>query len=156
MAEARFLRAFSYFSMVKRYGGVPLITKAQSISQPLEELNVPRDKEETIYNFVISEMDEIYNDLPDMATGSELGRANKYAALALKCRAALYAGSIAQFGTTQLNGVLGIDNAKSSSYYQQAFDAAKNIIDSGKFALYNEIPSDKVANYRAVFTDKWN
>lgn len=156
IAEARFLRAFSYFSMVKRYGGVPLITKAQSISDSPESINVPRDKEEAVYNFVLSEMDAIYNDLPETATGSELGRATKYAALALKCRAALYAGSIAQFGNIQLNGVLGIDKAKASSYYQQAYDAAKLVMNDGKFALYNKIPSDKVANYRAIFTDKWN
>jgi len=156
MAEARFLRAFSYFAMVKRYGGIPLITKAQSINDAPESLAPPRDKEETIYNFVLSEMDAIYNDLPETATGSELGRATKYAALALKCRAALYAGSIAQFGTIQLNGILGIDNSQASIYYQKAYDAATLIINSGAFALYNKIPSDKVANYRAIFTDKWN
>lgn len=156
IAEARFLRAFSYFSMVKRYGGIPLITKAQAISDSPESIKVPRDNEEDIYNFILSEMDAIYNDLPETASGSELGRATKYASLALKCRAALYAGSIAQFGTIQLNGVLGIDNTKSKNYYQQAYDAAKLVMNSGKFALYNKLPNDKVANYRAIFTDKWN
>lgn len=156
IAEARFLRAYSYFSMVKRYGGIPLITKAQTISDSPESIKVPRDNEEVIYNFILSEMDAIYNDLPETASGSELGRATKYASLALKCRAALYAGSIAQFGTIQLNGVLGIDKTKSSNYYQQAYDAAKIIMNSGKFALYNKLPNDKVANYRAIFTDKWN
>ena len=38
VAEARFLRAFSYFAMVKRYGGVPLILKAQQLTDPEEEL----------------------------------------------------------------------------------------------------------------------
>ena len=37
-AEARFLRAFAYFNMVKRYGGVPLILKAQQLSDSPEEL----------------------------------------------------------------------------------------------------------------------
>jgi len=35
-AEARFLRAFAYFNMVKRYGGVPLILKAQQLSDSPE------------------------------------------------------------------------------------------------------------------------
>jgi len=156
VAEARFLRAFSYFAMVKRFGGIPLLTEAQSITDSEESLNVPRDKEEVIYDFILSEMDAIYNDLPDVATGDELGRVTKYTALALKCRAALYAGSIAQFGNIQLDGVLGIDNSKNAEYYKEAYDAAKLIMDSELFHLYNEILSDKVANYRAVFTDKWN
>lgn len=155
-AEARFLRAYSYFAMVKRYGGIPLITKAQSITDPPESLTPKRDKEATIYDFVLSEMDAIADELPETATGSELGRVTKYAALALKCRAALYAGSIAQFGKIQLEGVLGIEAAKAPSYYQQAYDAAQLIINSKKFELYNKIPADKVANYSSIFTDKWN
>jgi len=156
VAEARFLRAFSYFAMVKRFGGIPLITEPQSINQPIDSLQVPRDKEEEIYDFVLNEVDAIYEDLPDKASEDERGRATKYAALALKSRAALYAGSIAQFGSVQLDGVLGIENSRSDYYYQEAYDAAEKIMDSELFHLYNEIPSDKVANYRAVFTDKWN
>jgi len=155
-AEARFLRAYTYFAMVKRYGGIPLITKAQSITDPPESLTPKRDKEAVIYDFVLSEMDAVADELPETATGSELGRVTKYAALALKCRAALYAGSIAQFGKIQLEGVLGIEAAKAQTYYQQAYEAAQLIINSKKFELYNKIPGDKVANYRSIFTDKWN
>ena len=132
-AEARFLRAYNYFSMVKRYGGVPLITVAQDINASEEELFRKRDKEQVIYDFVISEMDAIVNDLPDKAA-AEYGRPSKITALALKSRAALYAGSIAQYGTVQLDGVVGIDNSKTSNYYQLAYDAAKTIINSGAIA----------------------
>ena len=34
VAEARFLRAYNYFAMVKRYGGVPLITVPQALDEP--------------------------------------------------------------------------------------------------------------------------
>ncbi|PZR27772.1 MAG: RagB/SusD family nutrient uptake outer membrane protein [Citrobacter freundii] len=156
IAEARYLRAFSYFSMVKRYGGIPLITKAQSITDPPETLTPARDKEQTIYDFVISEMNAIAGDLPEMSSGSDRGRASKYAAIALKCRAALYAGSISQFGTVQMDGVLGIDPTKKEQYYTEAYNAAKEIIDSKKFSLYNKLPNDKINNYRNLFTDKWN
>ncbi len=154
VAEARFLRAYNYFSMVKRYGGVPLITKVQDINASDEELYRARDKEQVIYDFVLSEMDAIVNDLPERAA-TELGRPSKYAALALKCRAALYAGSIAQFGTVQLNGILGIDASKANGYYQQAYDAAKAIMNSGSYALYNQ-DADKVTNFKNVFLVKNN
>src|SRR3546814_14134739 len=36
MAEARYLRAHAYFNMVKRYGGVPLISRAQQMDDPVE------------------------------------------------------------------------------------------------------------------------
>lgn len=148
VAEARFLRAFNYFYMVKRYGGVPLITKAQGLDDP--DLYPKRDSEQACYDFVISEIDAIANDLPETVAASDYGRPTKYAALALKCRAALYAGSIAQFGTVQLNGLLGIPAASSAPYYQKSYDAAKAIITSGKFALYNA-DANKVKNFQNIF-----
>jgi len=155
IAESRFLRAFAYFAMVKRYGGIPLITKAQKISDPQEELFPVRDKEETIYDFVISEIDAIVNDLPETVTSANIGRPTKYAALALKSRAALYAGSIGQFGTVQLNGIVGIPSAKVTNYYQASYDASKAIIASGKYALYN-LDANKAMNFRNIFLVKNN
>jgi len=153
LAEARFLRAFNYFSMVKRYGGVPLITVAQALDAPEDSLYHKRDSEQKIYNFVISEMDAIANDLPEKNTSINLGRPCKYAALALKCRAALYAGSIAQYGTIQLDGLLGIEVSKANAYYQQAYDAAKLIMNSSNYALYNA-DADKSKNFRNIFLVK--
>jgi hypothetical protein len=150
IAEARFLRAFAYFAMVKRYGGVPLITKVQGLTDPEEELYPARDKEEVVYDFIISEMNEIANDLPEVITGNDLGRPSKYAALSLKSRAALYAGSIAQFGQVQLDGIVGIPAAKANTYYQAAYDASNAIMISGKHALYNA-DADKVTNFKNIF-----
>ena len=50
--EARFLRGFIYFQMVKRFGGVPLITKVQSLTDPKEELYPARNKEAEVYDFI--------------------------------------------------------------------------------------------------------
>jgi hypothetical protein len=155
VAEARFLRAFAYFAMVKRYGGVPLITKAQQTTDLHDELYPARDKEEVVYDFILSEMDAIANDLPEVVSSSDLGRPSKYAALALKARAALYAGSIGQFGTVQLDGVVGIPAAKVNTYYQASYDACKTVMESNKFALYN-LDADKVMNFRNIFLVKNN
>lgn len=152
VAEARFLRAFNYFALVKRYGGVPLITKETPINATKEELYPKRNSEQEIYDFVISEMDDIEDAVKSF---NEYGRVSQGAVLALKCRAALYAGSIAQFGTVQLNGLLGIPKAQASAYYQKSYDAAKKIISLGKYALYNG-DADKVTNYKNIFLKEQN
>jgi hypothetical protein len=155
IAEARFLRAYNYFAMVKRYGGVPLITVPQQPNDRKEELFPKRAKEQAIYDFVLSEIDAIANELPE-TQGPEYGRPTKFAALALKSRAALYAGSIAQFGTVQLNGITGIEASQANMYYQKSYDASQLIINSGKYSLYKKFPADKVKNFRQLFLEKNN
>lgn len=146
-AEARWVRAFNYFYMVKRYGGVPIILEPQAVDDLEETLFPARNTEKEVYDFVISEMDAIKNDL---AT-SETGRATKGAALALKSRAALYAASIAQYGTIQLNGVLGISKEEAAAYYQKSYDASVAL--SANYSLYN-VDFDKVVNFRNIFLKK--
>ncbi len=149
-AEARWLRAFMYFELVKRYGGVPLITKPQSIDQPVEELYVPRNSEKEIYDFIGSEMDELVNILPDTYGTAGYGKPTKWAAYALKSRAMLYAGSIAKYGTVQLDGIIGIPANEASSYFQKSYDAAMQVINNSSHALYKE--ADPVKSYGRIFT----
>lgn len=152
IAEARFLRAFNYFALVKRYGGVPLVTEVLPLDAPDKKMFPPRNTEQEVYNFVLSELDAaevLLKDLPQT-----YGRASQGAALALKCRTALYAGSIAQFGTIQLNGLLGIVPAQATNYYKIAYDAAKKIQGLG-YRLYNE-DVDKVTNFKNIFLKERN
>lgn len=157
IAEARYLRAHMYWQMVKRYGGVPIITEPQEPDLPLEELNVARSSEQETYDFIANELDEIAEVLPDNA---EPGRVDKYVALALKSRAMLYAGSIGEFGEMQevsANGntlSLGIPDAQA--YWQASYDVSKEIIESGEFALYNNIPDDPAENFEQLFIDEGN
>ena len=156
IAEVRFLRAFSYFAMVKRYGGVPLITKVQSLQDTAEELNPKRDKEEAIYDFILSEINDIVGVLPDNWSSDEYGRPTKFAALALKSRAAMYAASIAQWGNVQLDGIVGIPQAKAQYYWLESYNASMEIVNSNQFTLYNNYPNDKVLNYQNIFLDERN
>lgn len=152
IAEARFLRAVAYFDMVKRYGGIPLITRAQELTDSEEELYRKRDKEEDIYNFILSEIDVA---IPDLQEKFGDGRATKFAALALKSRASMYAASIAQWGKVELDGVIGIPSNKAQGYWQISYDASKEIMNSGKFSLYN-VHADKAQNFRSLFLDENN
>jgi len=157
LAEGRFLRANYYFEMVKRMGGVPLILTPliYNFSGDPTYLQTPRAKESDIYDFVISEAEAIKGTLP--ANGDK-SRASKGAALAMEARAALYAGSIAQFGvSTPLvstpGGEVGISSSTSATYYTIALRAAQEIINSGGYALYQANP-DLSQNFANLFLDK--
>ena len=160
-AEGRFLRANNYFEMVKRMGGVPLITtslKFDAAKGDVASVQLPRAKESEVYDFVISEAEAIKNDLP--ADVNEKSRATKAAALAMEARAALYAGSIAKYGATtpQVSlpgGEVGIAASLANGYYTKALAAAQSIITGtvGSYQLYNVLP-DKSDNFAAIFLDK--
>ncbi len=162
LAEARFLRASYYFEMVKREGGVPLILEplTYDFSGDPSYLQYPRAKESEIYDFVIKEAEEIKNKLP--ASVGEKSRATKGAALAMKTRAALYAGSIAKYGTktpqvSLPGGEVGIPAEKANGYYTTALAAAKEIISgsAGAYGLYTKKP-DLAENFSSIFYDKAN
>lgn len=153
LGEAKFLRAYYYFAMVKRYGGVPIIKEVQNYTgNNLPELQVKRDKEQDVYDFIAGDLDSAALLLGE--TNAQ-GRATKYAALALKSRAMLYAASSAKYGTLLLNGVLGIPSSDANKYWQASYDAAKAIITSGKYLLYAKY-ADKAINFSSLFLDQDN
>lgn len=88
--------------------------------------------------------------VPDLPLVTDPGRVTKGAALALKSRAMLYAGSIAKFGSIQLDGLLGIPASEAEKYFQASYDASRQIIDLGIYGLYDENP-DPVENFRELF-----
>jgi len=158
-AEGRFLRAMYYFELCKRYGGVPLILHSLTLpSKDVSTIQFPRAKESDIYDFVISEAEAIKGDLPaDPATKS---RASRAAAVAMECRAALYAGSIAKYGASTPavslpGGEVGIAASKSTDYYTKALNAAREIIagTDGTYGLYNN-GGNLSDNYANLFLDK--
>ena len=152
IAEARFLRAFCYFAMVKRYGGVPLLLNVPQLNSSQELLYPKRNSEKEVYDFILKETEDIAEPLANI---TEVGRANKWAALSLHCRAALYAASTAQFGKMQLNGLLGIPQAEANNYYQKVYNAANEIMTKSPYHLYNE-DNDKVQNFKNIFLKKRN
>ncbi len=150
MGEAHFIRAYCYFAMVKRYGGVPILREPQEYVGDIESLKVPRDTEKACYDFIAEDLDEAFRLLPDNEEILGKGRATKYAALALKSRAMLYAGSIARYGTVDLNGLVGIDKALANDYFELAYKAVKELEKSKKFSLYRK-NSDKEKNFAKLF-----
>lgn len=137
--EARFLRAFFYFELIKRYNNVPLITTEITT----EEANkVSPASFDDIVGFIVGECDTAAANLPDTYTtfiSLETGRATKGAALALKARTLLYAASPLHNATN--------DKAK----WIAAAKAAKEIIDSlASYYTPLEAYSTVVNNLRSI------
>lgn len=160
LGEASFLRAFCYFALAKRYGGVPLITAPQTFEGDVEALKVPRSTEQETWDFVLSECDVAINNL---GNGFDARRASKWSALALKSRVALHAASIAKFGSrAPLSGaavdqqLIGLAPTLANTYYQACIDASKAIMESGLFSLFRPAPAnpgEAAENYRLMFED---
>lgn len=131
--EIKFLRALFYFELVKRFGGVPLITKAQELS---DELMVPRNTMQECYDFMEKDLDDAIAILPEK---SPAGLANKWAALALKSRVMIYAASYAQFGVMDPDGFGAIPSTSAPAYWQKAYDAAADVIDHGPYDLMTDL-----------------
>jgi starch-binding outer membrane protein, SusD/RagB family len=89
--QVYFLRAFEYFEMVKRYGGVPIITKVQALND--SSIYVPRNKTSECFTFILQDLDSAITLLPESYAGDDIGRATKSAAMAFLGRVLLYQAS---------------------------------------------------------------
>lgn len=153
LAEGRFIRAFYYFGLVKRYGGVPIITEVQDPTAEMSELQLPRNTEYDCWKF-------IYDDLKfAMENGSKdkanTQRGNAYSAAALMAKTMLYAASVAKYnsyvgivGPAVDDGLMGMDSTCAKEFFQYAYDACKFISAAG-FKLHTG--SDKEIAYTEVF-----
>ena len=134
-AEFRFLRAYAYFQMCIRMGGVPLVTETQSYTPGMDvtELQKPRASEAEVYNFVYDECMDIEAALAENNDVTNKSRANQWAALALASRSMLYAGSIAKYNVSEIRvaeqpGVVGMEGEDPTEYYTKSLAASERII----------------------------
>lgn len=162
-AEGRFMRAYVYYVLARNMGGVPLITEKTDYNEDEDftTYRTPRSKEIEVYEFIASELDAIKNDLDVRANGVPVkNRASKGAALALKCRAMLYAGSIAKY-TQDSNlrlpgGETGIDASKANNFFDKAVEAAQELQAMNVYSLYkgSSWNTDKAGNFAEIFLKK--
>lgn len=89
--EARFLRAYFYSELVKRYGGVPLANELMDMDTDYR--NIPRNTLQECIDFIVDECGQVAPNLPAVYQASDMGRVTRGAALALKSRILLYAAS---------------------------------------------------------------
>lgn len=119
-AQARFLRAYSFWWLVRIFGGVPI---PDGMTDELTGLDIPRKSVEEVYSYIISDLEYADDNLPERGTdGYDVWRASKGAAETLLGEVYLYRGS--------MNG--------DASDYQKCVDYCKRVIDSGKYQLLSD------------------
>ncbi|OAQ38978.1 hypothetical protein A5893_13145 [Pedobacter psychrophilus] len=143
--EARFLRAYYYFELVKRYGGVPLLK--ESLSLETDFSTIKRNSLQECIDFIVAECEASEPQLPPYSSlanypPAEIGRrATKYAAMALKSRVLLYAASDLFNMPTWAGGyanpeLISLTGGSRTQRWQAAADAAKRLIDTtDKYAV---------------------
>jgi starch-binding outer membrane protein, SusD/RagB family len=149
-AEVRFLRAYFYMELIKRYGGVPLV---KNVITETESYAITRSSFKQCVDYIVEQTDSAYIDLSnhfinygipagqtigkgDAGTdNNKLGRIEKPAAIALKLRALLYAAS-------PLN-----NPSNDLTLWQKACEAAQQLFTDPNSAHVNFLN----ANYKDLF-----
>lgn len=90
IAEAKFLRAMFYFSLMDLYGSVPYYDESTDVNVDYATLFNPRSSVEEIRSYILSDLDAAISKLPAKWEDSQYGRATKGAAYALRGKVYLY------------------------------------------------------------------
>lgn len=147
-AEAKFLRAFAYAELIKCFGGVPLILKAGTP----EESIIPRNTYDECVTQIVKDCDEAAVDLPVVMPPSDLGRATKVAALAVKARILLYyASPLNNPGNANDRWI----NAANAAKAVMAYGPAPGSGEYGLYADYYKLFIDKIGNKEVIFARKF-
>ncbi len=148
IGEMYFWRAWYYYSMLKKYGDLPYFSRPLGTNDTVE-LKAPRLKRNIIADSILADLDLAIGLLGTPAS-VEPGRINKGVALTFKSRVALYEGSWEKY---QAGSVFGVDGGDPDKYFQQAADAAEQVMLSGDYEITP--PSiDPQWNYFHLFSKK--
>ena len=120
--QARFFRAYTYFTLIRSFGAVPYIDKPLELT---DVENITRTPKDEVYAKVMEDFDIAIADLPVQWDETNSGRITKGAAMAMKARAALYYNN-----------------------WQTAMDEAKKVMDLGQYELYDK---DNTGRYKELF-----
>jgi hypothetical protein len=120
MAQAKFLRGFNYFFLVRLYGDVPIITEETDVVGG----EIVRDPVADVYNLIIADLTVAETGLPDAWGSDKAGRPSKWAAKTLLAKVHI------TMATAPLN---------QTSHYSDAKNYAKDVIDNGPFDLVDDV-----------------
>lgn len=178
IAEAKFLKAYYHFYILRMYGPIPLINENLSISASVDEVKVYRESVEDCMTYILQLLDEAAVDLPDRieAEETELGRITKVVCLAVKAQvltlnaSPLFNGNPDYASFTDSRGVQLFTTTYDAEKWLLAAEALKEAIDlahvvGNKLYYYSEndpngaMVSERTnlkMNIRGAITDKWN
>ena len=121
MGQARFLRAYNYFMLVRMFGGLPLLT--EDSEDPITA-QISRSSIADVYKLIVSDFTYAMAKLPATWPAAQRGRPTSDAAKALLAKAYL------TMATAPLNDVIN---------YQKAADLARQVIQGGRYTLVTDI-----------------
>lgn len=144
--EVRLLKAYFYFELVKRYGGVPIIDSLFTLGDNFDQIN--RNTLAECIQYIVDECDSTANVLPLKSAAKDMGRVTKGTAFALKSRVLLYAASELFNDPSWASGYanpeyISLPSGDRSARWKAAADAAKSLIDlpGSGYTLSNDYPS---------------
>lgn len=121
LGQAKFLRAFNYFQLVRMFGGLPLIT--EEIEDPIS-VEIRRASLEETYALIVGDFQEAIEKLPETWPEAQKGRPSRDAARSLLAKTYL------TMATSPLN---------ASQYYADAARLADEVIKGGRLNLVQNI-----------------
>ena len=143
LGEAYFFRALYYYNMLRAYGDFQWITHELNTGSP--ELFHPRDSRDLIASNIILTLDSAAMYLmPDKTRGQ--GRINRWIALLIQSRVALYEGSWQKY---HAGTAFGVQSANPDKYFQKAAVAALELMKSELYDIYTT--GDPLNDYRELF-----
>jgi hypothetical protein len=152
-AEARFLRAWYYFILVKHYGGVPLIGDVVYIAD--DEIKTGRNTFAECINYILSECELAAPDLTVRPAGYNYGRAGSGACMGLKSRVLLYAASPLYNGGAEVPAGYPKELVAYPEYdktrWKVAMDAAQDVIMLNTYQLYKGVMGADYPNLNGYF-----
>ncbi|MDR2950756.1 MAG: RagB/SusD family nutrient uptake outer membrane protein [Prevotella sp.] len=166
-AEARFLRAYLYFMMLRKYGPVYVWGDEESDDTTKGE-DIDRHSFDVNYNFILDEFNKAIEVLPDEITDEAwYGRVTKGAVMAIKSRLMLYAarplfnGCDLYKGLTNKDGEYLFPQSPDPQKWEAAAKAAKDVIDLGRYSLYQDTKETDpflkgIRSYMGILFEQWN
>lgn len=176
-AEAKFLKAYYHFYLLRMYGPIPVIKTNLPISASIDEVKVKRQPIDSVFSYIVQLLDEAAADLPVRVTdeNQELGRATKLVALSLKAKVLVYeasplfngnsdyAGFANKDGTPLFSQEISLDKWKAAA---QACQDAIQACEGAGYMLYHFQPTAQAQNLspetttklniRNIITERWN
>jgi hypothetical protein len=144
LGEAHFFRALIYINLLKTYGDIQWVSTELKTSSP--ELYSPRDPRNIVVDKIIASLDTAAMYLTEDKTNG-MARVNKWMALLIQSRIALYEGSWEKYHAGDL---FGVSNPQLEKYFNKVVEATTQIMESGKYDLYSTgKPSE---DYRNLFS----
>ncbi|MGV3502603.1 MAG: RagB/SusD family nutrient uptake outer membrane protein [Adhaeribacter sp.] len=131
VGEAHFFRALFYFNLLKSFGDVPIVKSVLKTTSP--ELYGQRRPRNEVADFILADLDSAATYLA-ADKGNGHSRLNKWMALLLQSRVALYEGTWEKYHAGTRFGVAG---ASPEKYLNKAVEAAAAVMNSGVYNIYS-------------------